>query len=182
MEPRQTAPAVARNRDAILAVLRGVLPRKGLVLEIASGTGEHVVHFAKNFPDLTFQPSDPDLFARESIAAWTEAEQLNNVAPPLALDASAPDWPIARADAIVCINMVHISPWAATLGLFRASAQNPARRRAALSLWRLQARRRAHRAEQCRLRRLAARAEPSVWRPRPRSGCGGGGAKRFWFA
>lgn len=118
MEPRQTAPAVARNRDAILAVLRGVLPRKGLVLEIASGTGEHAVHFAQNFPDLTFQPSDPDLFARKSIAAWTEAEQLNNVAPPLALDASAPDWPVARADAIVCINMVHISPWAATLGLF----------------------------------------------------------------
>ncbi|MCW2285302.1 cyclopropane fatty-acyl-phospholipid synthase-like methyltransferase [Rhodoblastus acidophilus] len=118
MEPRQTAPAVARNRDAILAVLRGILPQTGLVLEIASGTGEHAVHFAKNFPDLTFQPSDPDPFARKNIAAWIAAENLKNVAPPLALDASAPDWPIARADALLCINMVHISPWAATLGLF----------------------------------------------------------------
>lgn len=118
MEPRQTAPAVARNRDAILAVLRGILPQTGLVLEIASGTGEHAVHFAKHFADLTFQPSDPDPFARKNIAAWIAAENLKNVAPPLALDASAPDWPIARADALLCINMVHISPWAATLGLF----------------------------------------------------------------
>jgi hypothetical protein len=118
MESRQSAPAVARNREHILAVLRGLLPRAGLVLEIASGTGEHVVHFAQNFPGLTFQPSDADRFARESIAGWVAHEGLQNVAPPLALDAAAPDWPIARADAIVCINMIHISPWEATLGLF----------------------------------------------------------------
>jgi hypothetical protein len=118
MEPRQTAPAVARNRDPILAVLRSLLPREGLVLEIASGTGEHVVHFARNLPGLSFQPSDPDFAAHESIAAWTAQAGLANVAPPLALDAAAPDWPIARADALICINMVHISPWAATLGLF----------------------------------------------------------------
>jgi cyclopropane fatty-acyl-phospholipid synthase-like methyltransferase len=116
--PRQTAPAVARNRDMILALLRGLLPREGVVLEIASGTGEHVVHFARNLPGLTFQPSDADVLARDSIAAWVAHEGLANVAPPLALDASAPDWPISRADAIVCINMVHISPWEATLGLF----------------------------------------------------------------
>jgi tRNA G46 methylase TrmB len=91
MEPRRTAPHVARNRDAILAVLRSVLPHQGLILEIASGTGEHVVHFAQDFPDLTFQPSDPDLFARESIGAWIAAENLANVAPPLALEASAKD-------------------------------------------------------------------------------------------
>ena len=118
MDTRQTAPAVARNREHILALLRGLLPRQGLVLEIASGTGEHVVHFAQNFPGLTFQPSDAERFARESIAAWVAHEELQNVAPPLALDAAAPDWPVARADAIVCINMIHISPWAATLGLF----------------------------------------------------------------
>lgn len=118
MDTRQTAPAVARNREHILALLRGLLSRQGLVLEIASGTGEHVVHFAQNFPGLTFQPSDRDAAARESIAGWVAHEGLANVAPPLALDAAAPDWPIARADAILCINMIHISPWAATLGLF----------------------------------------------------------------
>jgi len=118
MDPRQTAPAVARNRDALLVLLRDVLPREGRVLEIASGTGEHVVHFARNLPGVSFQPSDPDAAARASIAAWTAAERLANVAAPLALDAAAPDWPIARADAALCINMVHISPWRATLGLF----------------------------------------------------------------
>jgi hypothetical protein len=115
---RQSAPAVARNRDAILDVLRGVLPPQGVILEIASGTGEHAVHFAKTFSGLTFQPSDPGAEARASVAAWIAHENLANVAPPLALDAAAPDWPIARADAVLCINMVHISPWAATTGLF----------------------------------------------------------------
>ncbi|MBB4198470.1 SAM-dependent methyltransferase [Rhodoblastus sphagnicola] len=118
MDHRQTAPAAARNRDAILARLRDVLPPEGLVLEIASGAGQHVVHFAANLAALTFQPSDPDANARASIAAWIASENLKNVAPPLALDAAAPDWPIAHADALVCINMIHISPWAATLGLF----------------------------------------------------------------
>jgi hypothetical protein len=115
---RLSAPAVARNRDPILDILRGVLPAKGEVLELASGSGEHVVHFAKHLPALTFQPSDPQPDARASIAAWSAAEGLVNVAAPLMLDAASADWPIDRADAILCINMIHISPWAATSGLF----------------------------------------------------------------
>jgi len=119
---RQHAPAAARNRDPILAVLREVLPRAGTVLEIASGSGEHILHFAQALPGLTFQPSDPNPEARQSIAAWAAESGLANLRPPLALDAAAPPWPIAAADAVLCINMVHISPWAATEGLMRAAA------------------------------------------------------------
>ena len=115
---RLSAPAVARNRDPILDVLRGVLPASGVVLEIASGSGEHAIHFARNLPQLTFQPSDPNGEARASIAAWSAAEGLANVAAPLRIDAASANWPIDRADAVLCINMIHISPWAATLGLF----------------------------------------------------------------
>ncbi|WP_395390878.1 DUF938 domain-containing protein [Novosphingobium sp. BL-8A] len=114
---RRIAPATARNRDPILDVLRDVLPGSGTVLEIASGTGEHAVHFARGLPHLNWQPSDPDADARLSIAAWREAEAVPNLKPPLELDAAAPDWPVEHADAVVCINMIHISPWAATLGL-----------------------------------------------------------------
>ena len=107
---------------AIADVLREVLPRSGTVLEIASGSGEHVAYFAGEFPALEWQPSDPDQAARMSIAAWCDG--IANVLPPLDLDAGAAGWPIGRADAILCINMVHISPWEATLGLVRvASAQ-----------------------------------------------------------
>lgn len=122
-DQRLSSPAALRNREPILDVLREVLPARGLVLEVASGTGEHVVHFARALPDLVWQPADPSAEARASIAAWTAHEGLANVAPPLALDASAQDWPIGRADAIVCINMIHISPWAATLGLMRAAGR-----------------------------------------------------------
>jgi hypothetical protein len=114
------APATARNRDPILAVLREVLPASGLVLEVASGTGEHVRHFAEALPDLEWQPSDPDPDARASIAAW--CEDLLNVRPPLALDATG-RWPVDRVNAILCINMVHISPWSATEGLFSEAAR-----------------------------------------------------------
>ena len=110
------APATVRNREPILAVLRHVLPAAGLVLEVASGTGEHVRFFAENFPTHDWQPSDPDADALASIAAWSEG--VPNIRPPLRLDAAAPDWPITHADAILCINMVHISPWAAAEGLF----------------------------------------------------------------
>jgi hypothetical protein len=120
---RRHAPATARNRDAIAAVLADWLPPAGTVLEIASGSGEHAVHFAAVFPHLDWQPSDPDPAGLASIAAWRGAAGLANVAPPLALDASATDWPAARADAILCINMVHISPWEATLGLFAGAAR-----------------------------------------------------------
>ena len=122
-DARQHAPATQRNREAILSVLRDVLPPSGLVLEVASGTGEHAVFFARNLRGLTWQPSDPSPDARRSIGAWTSAEGLSNVAPPLALDAASPDWPIARADALDCINMIHISPWAATLGLLQGAGR-----------------------------------------------------------
>jgi len=103
-------------------VLRQVLPQTGMVLEVASGTGEHGLHFARAFPELVFQPSDPDPLALGSIAAW-RAEATDNLLPPVRLDATADDWPVARADALLCINMVHISPWAATLGLMRGAAR-----------------------------------------------------------
>ena len=119
---RQQAPAAARNRDPILAVLRGVLPEAGTVLEIASGSGEHVLHFARALPGLVFQPSDPNPEARRSIAAWAAESGLANLRPPLALDAAAPSWPLTAADAVLCINMIHISPWAATEGLMRGAA------------------------------------------------------------
>jgi len=123
-DARRVAPAAARNRGPILDVLRPELPARGTVLEIASGTGEHIVHFARALPQLVWQPSDPSPDARASIAAWTAAERLP-VLPPLALDAAAPPWPIARAvAAILCINMVHISPWSATEGLVRGAAMH----------------------------------------------------------
>ena len=119
---RQYAPATLRNRDFILDVLRDVLPPRGVILEIASGSGEHVVHFARNFPNLVFQPSDPEPDALRSIAAWTKATNVTNVRAPIVLDASQSVWPIASADGIICINMVHISPWEATLGLIKGAA------------------------------------------------------------
>ncbi|AQR73753.1 DUF938 domain-containing protein [Sphingomonas sp. LM7] len=115
MSARRHAPATARNREPIAAVLERVLPARGLVLEVASGSGEHCAFFAERFPALQWQPSDPEDGARESIADWCAS--LPNVLPPLALDATADAWPIVAADAVLCANMVHISPWEATLGL-----------------------------------------------------------------
>jgi hypothetical protein len=119
---KRHAPATARNREPIAAVLAEELPASGLVLEIASGTGEHAVHFARAFPALDWQPSDPDPDALVSIEAWRADGALPNVAPPLKLDASAAAWPIEHAAAVLCINMVHISPVDATVGLFAGSA------------------------------------------------------------
>src|SRR6478735_1910493 len=119
---RQYAPATVRNRDFILDVLRNVLPTTGVILEIASGSGEHIVHFARNFPALVFQPSDPEPDAVLSVAAWVKAAGVTNVRPPIALDASNRVWPIASADGIICINMIHISPWEATVGLAKGAA------------------------------------------------------------
>lgn len=116
-------PATQRNRDAILDVLRGVLPPAGLVLEIASGSGEHIAHFAQALPNLTFQPTDPDADALRSIAAWAAEHRLDNIRPPVMLDASSRQWSVTQADAILCINMIHISPWQATLGLLRGAAR-----------------------------------------------------------
>ena len=122
-DSRLRAPAVARNREAILDVLRRVLPVTGLVLEIASGSGEHAAHFAAAFPDLVFQPSDPDPMARASIDAWSASSGLENIRPALALDAARAPWPLPRADAILCINMTHISPFSATEGLLRQAGE-----------------------------------------------------------
>ncbi len=118
---RHQAPAAARNRAPILDALRPHLPPRGLVLEVASGSGEHTAHFAQALPGLVFQPSDPDPDARASIDAWSQ--DLANVRPALTLDAAADGWPVEHADAIVCINMIHIAPWDAAVGLIRGAAR-----------------------------------------------------------
>ena len=120
---KRHAPAAGRNREPIAAVLTEELPSSGLVVEVASGTGEHAVHFARTFPRLQWQPSDPDPAALESVAAWREAVRLPNLLPPIRLDASDPAWPVASADAVLCINMIHISPVAATVGLVTGAAR-----------------------------------------------------------
>lgn len=114
---RQHAPSAERNREPILAVLERVLPATGTVLEVASGTGQHAIHFAAALPHLVWQPSDLDDEARASIAAWTAHSGLANVRPPLALDVRDASWGIEAAAAIVCINMIHISPWASAQAL-----------------------------------------------------------------
>lgn len=123
LDPRRSAPHVARNAAPIADVLRDVLPASGLALEVASGTGEHVLHFAKVFPKLLWQPSDPEPAALRSIEAWRADAGLFNLLPPVSLDARAADWPVEAADAILAINMVHISPWAATEGLMRGAGR-----------------------------------------------------------
>jgi SAM-dependent methyltransferase len=122
-DARLYAPAAARNRQPILDVLKQHLPARGLVLEVASGTGEHVVHFARGCPDLVFQPSDPDAAHRASIDAWTAALGLVNVRPAIALDVTAEVWPVAAADALLCSNMIHIAPWTAAIGLMRGAGR-----------------------------------------------------------
>lgn len=118
---RRHAPATLRNRAAIATMLGQLLPDAGRVLEVASGSGEHCAYFAEHFPKLEWQPSDPDGDALASIASWCAGR--GNVRPPLALDAAAADWPVAHADAILCVNMVHISPWEATLGLMAGAGR-----------------------------------------------------------
>jgi cyclopropane fatty-acyl-phospholipid synthase-like methyltransferase len=120
---RRSAPAALRNREPIANVLARWLPARGTVLEIGSGTGEHAVHFAQAFPRLDWQPSDIHGDALRSIAAWRESAGLPNLRAPIALDASSPEWPIGRADAVLSINMVHISPWSSALGLLDGAAR-----------------------------------------------------------
>ncbi len=114
---RRSAPAALRNREPISKILADWLPQKGLVLEIASGTGEHSAYFAGRFHSLDWQPSDIHPDALESIAAWRSQSGLANLKPPLIIDAAASNWPVQHADAVLCINMVHISPWKCALGL-----------------------------------------------------------------
>jgi SAM-dependent methyltransferase len=119
-----SSPSTARNRGPILGVLQRRLPAAGLVLEIAAGAGEHAVYNAAAFPGLQWRPTDADPEALASIAAWRDHAGLPNLLEPLRLDAADPDgWPLDRADAVVNINMIHISPWAATQGLMRGAGR-----------------------------------------------------------
>ncbi|MES2032635.1 MAG: DUF938 domain-containing protein [Pseudomonadota bacterium] len=122
--PLPSSPASVRNRAPLLEVLRRWLPASGTVLEVASGLGEHAAWFAADLPDIRWQPTDPSPEALDILAARCEAAARPNLLPPLMLDASQPDsWPVDHADAVVCINMIHISPWAATEGLMAGAAR-----------------------------------------------------------
>ena len=114
-------PSAERNKGPILDVLTRVLPTRGVVLEVASGTGQHVIHFAKALSGLTWQPSDPDPELRESIALRVGEERLANVNPPIDLDVTRLPWPLRTADAVVCINLIHVAPWSATLTLLEGT-------------------------------------------------------------
>ncbi len=123
-DTRRYSPATVRNRGPILDVLRRYLPSQGLVLEIASGSGEHITHFAADAgASVLFQPSDPDEGARSSIDAWVSVLGVTNVLPAIALDAAAEAWSVTRADMVLSINMIHIAPWHATIGLVRGAAR-----------------------------------------------------------
>jgi SAM-dependent methyltransferase len=146
-DARRSAPAALRNREPIASVLAEWLPTTGLVLEVASGTGEHAVHFARAFPQLEWQPSDADEQALATIAAWRSEAGLPNLRAPVSLDAASARWPVDHADALLSItmdsdscnhpepaekgdfdvvlnlNMVHISPWSAALGLLDGAAR-----------------------------------------------------------
>jgi SAM-dependent methyltransferase len=122
MDEKETAPSAERNKGPILDVARRVLPARGLVLEIGSGTGQHVAHFAAALPSLVFQPSEMEASKHASIRAWARDAGLDNVRPPIELDIMRSPWPIDAADAIICINVIHISPWAATLALMTGAA------------------------------------------------------------
>lgn len=127
MDRRRHADATLDNRDELLAVLArrlpGCVPPGGLVLEVASGTGQHAAFLGPRLPALRWQPTDQDPSALPSIAAWAAHEGAKNVLAPLVLDATANLWPVERADAVVCVNMIHISPWESCLGLLRGAAR-----------------------------------------------------------
>ena len=114
-------PSTGRNAEPILEVLKTLLPAEGLVVEVASGSGQHAARFAVEFSDLIWQPTDIDPEHRRSIVAWSNG--LTNILKPLDLDATACDWPVARANAVICINMIHIAPWSAGLGLLKGTGR-----------------------------------------------------------
>jgi SAM-dependent methyltransferase len=122
-DPRRHAPATLRNRAPILEVLHRALPETGLVLEIASGSGEHAVAFAAALPRIAWQPTDRDPRALASIAAHAADADLPNLRAPLRLDVEAPTWPVDGAAAVVCCNMIHIAPWSACAGLLAGAAR-----------------------------------------------------------
>lgn len=119
---RRFAPATARNREPILEVLARVVPDGARVLEIASGSGEHAVFLSERLPVASWQPTDPDAESRASIDAWSAELSARRVRPALDLDVTRSPWPVESCDVVVCINMVHISPWEATEGLLRGAA------------------------------------------------------------
>lgn len=120
---KRVAPAAERNKQPILTVLRRVLPRNGLVLEIASGTGQHAVFFSEHMPSLDWQPTDPSEEALQSIDAWVSEVRRDNLKPPVPLDVGSPTWPVESADAVLCINMIHIAPWTAAEALFDGASR-----------------------------------------------------------
>ncbi len=120
---KQYAPATERNRTYIRDVLERVLPEEGIVLEVASGTGQHAVYFSQFLPSVTWQPSDPNPVALESIAAWKEEAGLSNLLDPVQLETTQEDWGISKVDALVCINMIHISPWKSCVALFEGASE-----------------------------------------------------------
>ena len=117
------SPATARNREPILEVLRNRLPERGEVVEIACGTGEHAVHMARHLPGLNWQPTDVDPYCVQTTAARVAEAGLENLAAPIALDVLADPWPVTAADAIVCINLIHIAPWPVTVALITGAAR-----------------------------------------------------------
>ncbi|HXV11906.1 MAG TPA: DUF938 domain-containing protein [Burkholderiales bacterium] len=134
VDGRLASPSADRNKGPILQVLERILPPTGMVLEIASGTGQHVVHFARALPHLTWQPSDVEAECLTSIAAWLAASRLPNIRKPIALDVLAFPWPVAEVDAIVCANLLHIAPWPVVPALF-AGARVALRASGALYLY-----------------------------------------------
>lgn len=120
---KRHAPAAERNKTYIAEVLSQSLPEEGKVLEIASGTGQHAVYFAESFPHLTWQPSDPDPHALESISSWCEESDLPNLLSPLHIDATMSDWVVGEMSAVICINMIHISPWESCIGLIEGASK-----------------------------------------------------------
>jgi SAM-dependent methyltransferase len=122
-DPRMFHPHVERNREPILAVLKRLLPARALVLEVASGSGEHAAFFAKALPKASWLPSDIDPKALASIAAFRAEAAVPNLLPPVRIDATAETWPVKRLNAIVCCNMIHIAPWAAGQGLIAGAGR-----------------------------------------------------------
>jgi SAM-dependent methyltransferase len=120
---RRTAPAALRNREPIAAALDEFLPERGSVLELGSGTGEHAVFLARRFPGLAWQPSDPDPLARASIEGWAAEARLPNLLPPLDLDLMVPTWQRRSAEAMLCMNVLHVAPWDRAEALFAGAAR-----------------------------------------------------------
>jgi hypothetical protein len=121
MKQRWTAPE--RNKDPILEVLARVLPDKGTLLEIASGSGQHIAYFAQKLPALRFVPTDVDPNNLASISIYAE-EAGDNVLEPRELDVRSNEWPVGKVEAIFCANMIHIAPWSCTVGLLDGVGRN----------------------------------------------------------